>query len=187
MPGRGDTQGRIIPARAGQTGASSFRRGKESDHPRACGANTRMVAQSVAVPGSSPRVRGKPRHRQRFVGLPRIIPARAGQTRATVLCAVYRPDHPRACGANAAFVSYSRPASGSSPRVRGKLQQSAGQDRRIRIIPARAGQTHGRSAAPSRRTDHPRACGANGVPLMALLDENGSSPRVRGKPPEYRA
>ena len=51
-----------------------------------------------------------------------------------------------------------------------------------RIIPARAGQTNIESTLRYRRTDHPRACGANDHPTCGKVSENGSSPRVRGKP-----
>ena len=50
---------RIIPAHAGQTGASSLRRGEESDHPRACGANDYKEYANKLKDGSSPRMRGK--------------------------------------------------------------------------------------------------------------------------------
>ena len=50
-----------------------------------------------------------------------------------------------------------------------------------RIIPAHAGQTECGTRARGRRTDHPRACGANlsGDGSDTLGD--GSSPRMRGK------
>ena len=74
---------RTIPARAGQTSKTGRQYLRMSDHPRACGANSRSSAGVMSPNGSSPRVRGK--HRDDYVfchGL-RIIPARAGQTAAT--------------------------------------------------------------------------------------------------------
>ena len=50
-----------------------------------------------------------------------------------------------------------------------------------RIIPARAGPTHGRWKAPSATTDHPRSCGANIGSCVNNIIGFGSSPLVRGQ------
>ena len=50
-------------------------------------------------------------------------------------------DHPRACGANGMAPTMNTRLHGSSPRVRGKLRDGEAQIVRVRIIPARAGQT----------------------------------------------
>ena len=55
--------GRIIPARAGQTPTNTGAPSSNTDHPRACGANVRVLSSSVVQHGSSPRVRGKPGYR----------------------------------------------------------------------------------------------------------------------------
>ena len=52
----------------------------------------------------------------------------------------------------------------------------------LRIIPAHAGQTQGRKTRQKALADHPRACGANPSSAMTRSTENGSSPRMRGKP-----
>ena len=72
---------------------------------------------------------------------------------------------------------------GSSPRVRGKLDLVAVQDRLDGLIPACAGKTtHLELVADSKRA-HPRVCGEN-FALNALHKlDRGSSPRVRGKQP----
>ena len=51
--------GRIIPARAGQTISAALMDGATTDHPRACGANVNPWTSSESMVGSSPRVRGK--------------------------------------------------------------------------------------------------------------------------------
>ena len=71
---------------------------------------------------------------------------------------------------------------GSSPRVRGKLVHAEKQIIVTRIIPARAGQTPRTARTPYPTSDHPRACGANDNELTVKNGNNGSSPRVRGKP-----
>ena len=91
------------------------------------------------------------------------------------------PDHPRACGANV-DLGYDGGASvGSSPRMRGKLRHAGGLPASERIIPAHAGQTTIFSFNSARWSDHPRACGANGVWGVFNIRGHGSSPRMRGK------
>ena len=70
---------------------------------------------------------------------------------------------------------------GSSPRVRGKQIACERIIGTPRIIPARAGQTHWPAIRTIGRTDHPRACGANGIECAHRTCRHGSSPRVRGK------
>ena len=74
---------------------------------------------------------------------------------------------------------------GSSPRVRGKLVHAEKQIIVTRIIPARAGQTPRTARTPYPTSDHPRACGANDNELTVKNGNNGSSPRVRGKPDSF--
>ena len=51
----------LIPARAGKTSKPSATSRHYWAHPRACGENGRPTALQLLTPGSSPRVRGKPR------------------------------------------------------------------------------------------------------------------------------
>ena len=113
---------RIIPARAGQTALETQIQALETDHPRACGANAMLKNGAYTGNGSSPRVRGKHLAGDYRVRRHRIIPARAGQTKDADKAASDSSDHPRACGANSTTSRRSWSASGSSPRVRGKLR-----------------------------------------------------------------
>ena len=174
---------RIIPAHAGQTVSNSSRTSARSDHPRACGANPALSVMTAAPAGSSPRMRGKlgfgfDSFRQR-----RIIPAHAGQTSRTPTPTPTPTvsDHPRACGANAAAGRIRTLRRGSSPRMRGKQGGRRKLEREIRIIPAHAGQTRALARPDQRRTDHPRACGANSSGAFSMIRLIGSSPRMRGK------
>ena len=111
----------------------------------------------------------------------RIIPAHAGQTSLFSVSSILTSDHPRACGANV-DLGYDGGASvGSSPRMRGKLRHAGGLPASERIIPAHAGQTTIFSFNSARWSDHPRACGANGVWGVFNIRGHGSSPRMRGK------
>ena len=172
---------RIIPARAGQTCRGVACICIEPDHPRACGANVSAMDLLRFALGSSPRVRGKRSWRRSTPIAPRIIPARAGQTSGHPAWSVPGTDHPRACGANASGPNGPVGAFGSSPRVRGKLVVFVAFCFTCRIIPARAGQTLGRSLENNSKPDHPRACGANSNPAAPKKRNGGSSPRVRGK------
>ena len=113
--------GRLIPARAGKTVTLKWRHNPTEAHPRACGENLASYAAVIGLCGSSPRVRGKqlPGGEQAHQG--GLIPARAGKTRQGCVSTRSRSAHPRACGENV-DKSVSKPgSSGSSPRVRGKL------------------------------------------------------------------
>ena len=86
-------------------------------------------------------MRGKPGGAVAGEDPARIIPAHAGQTRTESRLLQGAPDHPRACGANVDGCDGGPHLAGSSPRMRGKLPIIARQNRRVRIIPAHAGQT----------------------------------------------
>ena len=112
----------------------------------------------------------------------RIIPARAGPTEGTLDFTPACSDHPRSCGANRACRSLTQCRSGSSPLVRGQLQERISKLAHMRIIPARAGPTKRLCYAAFVLSDHPRSCGANlrkGTPPNVMT---GSSPLVRGQP-----
>ena len=72
---------------------------------------------------------------------------------------------------------------GSSPRVRGKPGDSAGDLKAKWLIPARAGKTHTPWLRTGGGAAHPRACGENSADPAAAARDPGSSPRVRGKRP----
>ena len=152
---------RIIPAHAGQTMCMADFCRSHTDHPRACGANLAGLQKRKLHVGSSPRMRGKHDGFQ-IAGLDgRIIPAHAGQTNACPYGKRSKPDHPRACGANALSAAVRSVISGSSPRMRGKQRGVRIGNGGVRIIPAHAGQTSANHVPLFFCSDHPRACGAN--------------------------
>ena len=59
-PSDAPSPARIIPAHAGQTRSLRSWPTCRPDHPRACGANYCSAISANHVPGSSPRMRGKP-------------------------------------------------------------------------------------------------------------------------------
>ena len=131
--------------------------------------------------GSSPRVRGKRGSDEDRVHPPGLIPARAGKTDVIDDPAAAGLAHPRACGENSRCHFYSPSSVGSSPRVRGKPGRTPCSSCRAGLIPARAGKTAVTWIGDDPRTAHPRACGENAVEKLIKAQEDGSSPRVRGK------
>ncbi len=130
--------------------------------------------------GSSPRGRGtrvldgRPAVRQRF------IPARAGNSDASVAVAAASPVHPRAGGELRHAILPILRLSGSSPRGRGTRRWSRPWRPPSRFIPARAGNSAGSLGFNALTSVHPRAGGELPRPYCWTTGLNGSSPRGRG-------
>ena len=92
------------------------------------------------------------------------------------------PAHPRVCGENYRGLMQRLERSGSSPRVRGKPLRCHVRRVDHRLIPACAGKTVATFPIASRNGAHPRVCGENTQQLRLAHPQQGSSPRVRGKP-----
>ena len=165
--GKPDAQGSFVcprgitPARAGKTLKCEREKLKQGDHPRACGENVFNQAPRRLDFGSPPRVRGKRTANESCQKPGRITPARAGKTVVRGMRRGAGADHPRACGENEKTSFSAFAASGSPPRVRGKLWPSPKRRARERITPARAGKTWRYCEQPVECEDHPRACGEN--------------------------
>ena len=152
-----------------------------TDHPRACGENTRLDSLPGLSPGSPPRMRGKQDLQIAPKVIHRITPAHAGKTDWRSRTSKMFSDHPRACGENIQVCFIFRAFRGSPPRMRGKPAQS-GRDATIaRITPAHAGKTFRSALSSARFADHPRACGENVLDILNQPSESGSPPRMRGK------
>ena len=108
-----------IPACAGEPFPPPLYPPATRVYPRVCGGTTHDDPLSVANPGLSPRVRGNRHHSGGKGGMPRSIPACAGepmQRRERVgVAAVY----PRVCGGTGARRCAFQAGLGLSPRVRG--------------------------------------------------------------------
>ena len=170
----------IIPARAGFTDPAPVDVGGREDHPRSRGVYASSQATRRAETGSSPLARGLRAEYNPVDRLRRIIPARAGFTRAPPSSRSGSGDHPRSRGVylrgRRALVS----GAGSSPLARGLPCATAPPSPKPRIIPARAGFTRGIQCNSETRRDHPRSRGVYGHGVAAGLDAEGSSPLARG-------
>ena len=181
IPPAGTAHG-LIPACAGKTRYPYQQALGSAAHPRVCGENEINRSSESPFSGSSPRVRGKllaTLGDEHHLGL---IPACAGKTTGAAPPTASSPAHPRVCGENSSEAGDEKGAVGSSPRVRGKLDQARRRLLDVGLIPACAGKT-GRSSSTTRTgTAHPRVCGENLRLRRIALHGVGSSPRVRGKP-----
>ena len=160
----------------------SMRLRRRTVHPRACGEHARDAAVAVRPLGSSPRLRGTRRAKRGRCHHRRFIPAPAGNTSTAHGSRSCSPVHPRACGEHDRTPTITTAIAGSSPRLRGTRAPRPPRPRRLRFIPAPAGNT--RHARPARWGSpvHPRACGEHATPGLPHARTLGSSPRLRGTP-----
>ena len=93
--------------------------------------------------------------------------------------------HPRSRGENSRVCPFLATAWGSSPLARGKREQLPGNQRRLRLIPARAGKTPRSRDSTTRSPAHPRSRGENRLSGSVADHDAGSSPLARGKRPRF--
>ena len=91
---------RNIPAYAGKTGFLLLGAIGSAEHPRVCGENRLIVWLVKWSPGTSPRMRGKPKAGAWLVNAGRNIPAYAGKTWGEFTDFLKNAEHPRVCGEN---------------------------------------------------------------------------------------
>ena len=171
---------RIIPARAGFTATVRSPSRSKPDHPRSRGVYLVAAQVDELLAGSSPLARGLPDTPTNPRDNARIIPARAGFTRAVVLPHCPFPDHPRSRGVYQLIGCPQMAQGGSSPLARGLLPDCVGVGLDVRIIPARAGFTSIVYWAKQYGGDHPRSRGVYPDRCHGLLRFLGSSPLARG-------
>ena len=154
------TSAGIIPARAGfTTVAEGLDMGSE-DHPRSRGVYRGDSHSPLGRQGSSPLARGLRDESIAVTHDPRIIPARAGFTRRTVITADDIADHPRSRGVYRCCRPRTRGRAGSSPLARGL------RERRVTYAEA--------------IWDHPRSRGVYVTIWGSPTVGRGSSPLARG-------
>ena len=113
------------------------------------------------LPGSSPRMRGKPHRLLRaLLGLG-LIPAYAGKTFLPMKRFRGQGAHPRVCGENPQRFMTASIIEGSSPRMRGKRRAECLRAPELGLIPAYAGKTGHEGKTLPLRGAHPRVCGEN--------------------------
>jgi len=175
-------QTRFIPARAGNAQSTSVWLIATPVHPRTCGERSAVAVRWLRKFGSSPHVRGTHVLADHLLGLPRFIPARAGNADWCHGSLLLIPVHPRTCGERRKLSRAGIINAGSSPHVRGTLLMSSSPPPVWRFIPARAGNARHRHRAHHRLPVHPRTCGERDRDAFAESSWAGSSPHVRGTP-----
>ena len=171
---------RIIPARAGFTRGVPHRRGGPGDHPRSRGVYLRPPRMTSMRAGSSPLARGLRMIQALAVFGGGIIPARAGFTEEGDVHGRPAGDHPRSRGVYQRRPSIALNSLGSSPLARGLPSTPGSRQCPSRIIPARAGFTHGLRARRHLDRDHPRSRGVYAARKELDGVDFGSSPLARG-------
>ena len=173
---------RFIPARAGNTPAAVRLELPIPVHPRSRGEHALVMKLAPWVGGSSPLARGTRARGAVATTRDRFIPARAGNTPRGTPCAARTPVHPRSRGEHGRLSTPSFRVTGSSPLARGTRQPIPEGVRRLRFIPARAGNTlHSQRRAPD-VTVHPRSRGEHSPERISPRSPPGSSPLARGTP-----
>ena len=114
----------------------------------------------------------------------RIIPADAGSTVSGGGKRKLVQDHPRGCGEHLVGEQIRVQAGGSSPRMRGARIELIEWAPQSGIIPADAGSTWCGHDVRSLTQDHPRGCGEHSSTCHTKTHWQGSSPRMRGAPPD---
>ena len=90
----------LIPAHAGKTISEHANSDPAQAHPRSRGENLMPLTNPSISDGSSPLTRGKRGYRDDRGVHPRLIPAHAGKTLASLLSLLSRGAHPRSRGEN---------------------------------------------------------------------------------------
>ena len=173
---------RLIPARAGNTPDAFLTVTRCAAHPRSRGEHTCVGCGSRRGCGSSPLARGTPAPCRDQDCAARLIPARAGNTAVRPGSRTGAAAHPRSRGEHYAAGDDYLGHFGSSPLARGTHLTRGRAATRLRLIPARAGNTLRQPCTTCAYPAHPRSRGEHTnlfLPLSFLL---GSSPLARGTP-----
>ena len=127
-------------------------------------------------------MRGKQYRLPAVHGYRGITPADAGKTYTKRETKKVGRDHPRGCGENNTISPAMQVKLGSPPRMRGKHGGAVQGAAQLGITPADAGKTPRRDTHKNQARDHPRGCGENSLFNLANDLQEGSPPRMRGKP-----
>ena len=145
-----------------------------------CGEQWRLWVDWFTHAGSSPRVRGTGYTSPNRPFKLRFIPACAGNRRQSMARIGKSWVHPRVCGEQMTCCPILGKFLGSSPRVRGTAFLPGKTVRRLRFIPACAGNRTVITRVAWPVAVHPRVCGEQLFWQQVLRGSSGSSPRVRG-------
>ena len=175
-----DLPRRLIPARAGNTFGLGSARPSLPAHPRSRGEHFARGSTRSNHLGSSPLARGTLYGINTCYAVFRLIPARAGNTGRRGRCASWSSAHPRSRGEHTSSAGMPDSEVGSSPLARGTHLTRGRAATRLRLIPARAGNTSPANSFRRAITAHPRSRGEHYAGVVAVFFGGGSSPLARG-------
>ena len=158
-PGSMFSTKRSIPACAGEPASLSAHRGRDMVYPRVCGGTALLAGGARSTVGLSPRVRGNPEDGNQLFHRSRSIPACAGEPHGRLPARYASTVYPRVCGGTAFRGTARCFGCGLSPRVRGNRSYFLENGRRVRSIPACAGEPSSCDMEPRADTVYPRVCG----------------------------
>ena len=169
-----------IPARAGQPTRASISAAFSWAYPRSRGATELTTRPQAGQLGLSPLARGNHDVGREEETLPGPIPARAGQpTWSSPACRTSRA-YPRSRGATGEPTFAREAYEGLSPLARGNLLPNRPALKRLRPIPARAGQPCGVWSVIRAGRAYPRSRGATWRERREAVSWLGLSPLARG-------
>ncbi len=154
--------------------------GRTAVHPRIRGEHELDDRIAKLAAGSSPHTRGTRQFRRHARYQRRFIPAYAGNTGCMRPARRPEPVHPRIRGEHRGARSSRRMSGGSSPHTRGTPEHKPNPLRRVRFIPAYAGNTDAGDMQPGSGTVHPRIRGEHDLLSVDRRGRDGSSPHTRG-------
>ena len=149
-------------------------------HPRSRGEHWDINSRIWGRPGSSPLARGTLGGIVSVGNRARLIPARAGNTPWSDSSHSRMSAHPRSRGEHHHQRSLTLADVGSSPLARGTLSSSCYRMKILRLIPARAGNTHPGPKRSYLKSAHPRSRGEHALSSQKEDYPGGSSPPVLG-------
>ena len=149
-------------------------------HPRTGGEHTMRSSAGAARAGSPPHGRGTRVGYRQSAGLPRLTPARAGNTTTPSMTHGIAGAHPRTGGEHRCYCTFSVPITGSPPHGRGTHVAGPKRAGTPGLTPARAGNTAYLRMSDAERRAHPRTGGEHRSPARSMLNPAGSPPHGRG-------
>ena len=154
---------RLIPARAGNMTWFSRRPKVCPAHPRSRGEHSAAGASLLMRSGSSPLARGTSAEGEEPSIASRLIPARAGNIALAPAAGSAGTAHPRSRGEHETGNYFPSSPLGSSPLARGTCTLPVTIRRRVRLIPARAGNIHLLFSGYQLCSAHPRSRGEHTI------------------------
>ena len=149
----------VYPRVCGGTSAGTWMFVALTVYPRVCGGTPMPPVCPAGITGLSPRVRGNHPEQLRRHDHPRSIPACAGEPFRRLVEDTRPTVYPRVCGGTRDAARFFAHQYGLSPRVRGNPTRKIRDTKRIRSIPACAGEPAMASVLASAPSVYPRVCG----------------------------